>query len=295
MKLSYYPGCTLHSTGAEYGESVAAVFGALGIEAAELEDWNCCGASSAHSTDHQLAVLLAGRNLAIAQGAGQDLVVPCAACYSRLKQAQHELTESAALQARLGEATGIPWAGGAAVRSAVEVIDGGVPAGEIAARVKRPLAGLKVVPYYGCLLTRPRAITGAANPDHPESLDRILGLLGATVVEWSYKTDCCGAGLALSRTEQVVRLVGKLVERAVEAGADCIAAACPMCQANLEMRQPGAGKMPVLYFTELMGLAFGLPEAGKWWGRHIVDPRPLLARVLGSAGRLDGSDGVAGR
>ncbi len=278
MKLSYYPGCTLQSTGAEYGASASSVFRALGIEAVELDDWNCCGASSAHSADHRLSVLLAGRNLAIAQQSGNDLMVPCAACYSRLKQAQHELTGSTQLQRDLASATGMTWSGSVSVRSAVEVIDR-FPGSEISARVKEPLAGLKAVPYYGCLLTRPRSITGSSNPDNPESLDRILTLLGVTVVEWSYKTDCCGAGLALSRTEQVVRLVGSLIEKAVQAGADCIVAACPMCQANLEMRQPRSQKMPVLYFTELMGLAFGLPDASSWWSKHIVDPRPLLHRV----------------
>ena len=279
MKYSYYPGCTLHSTGAEYGASTLAVFRALGIELEEVADWNCCGATSAHSLDHDLAVLLAGRNLALAQRTGHDLVVPCAACFSRLRHAEVALAEDPELQRRLSAAVNIPWGGRVAVESAVSVIAHRVDADDIARRVQVPLRGLKVVPYYGCLLTRPRAVTGVGNPDHPTSLDGLLSLLSAEVLEWSYKTDCCGGSLALGRPDQVVRLVGRLAARAVEAGAECIVTACPMCQSNLEMRQPGGSRIPVLYFTELMGLAFGLAEAERWWGKHLIDPRPLLRSV----------------
>lgn len=286
MNYSYYPGCTLHSTGIEYGLSARAVFEALGIGLVELEDWSCCGATSGHSMGHDLGVLLAGRNIAIAQQTGMGLLVPCAACYSRLRHAQVALAESRELQQRLNAAVGIAWKGGVAVESAISVVADRVDAGELASRVKRPLTGLKVAPYHGCLLARPRSLTGAPNPDHPADLDRVLSLLGAEVVEWSYKTDCCGASLALTRSEQVVRLVSRLAEKAVEAGAECIATACPMCQANLEMRQSGDRKVPVLYFTELMGFAFGLSEAERWWGKHLIDPRPVLGKVRerGSAG-----------
>ncbi len=279
MKLSYYPGCTLHSTGMEYGLSTRAVFDALNIELLELEDWSCCGATSGHSMGHDLDVLLAGRNIALAQQARLGLVVPCAACYSRLRHAQLVLAESERLQRQLSTAVGIAWSGGVDVDPAISVVADRVAAGQIAERVKQPLVGLRIAPYYGCLLARPRSVTKALNPDHPTSLGRVLALLGAEAVEWSYGTDCCGAGLALTRPEEVVRLTTGLVKRAIEAGAECIATACPMCQANLEMRQTGPRKVPVLYFTELMGAAFGLPEAARWWGKHLVDPRPLLRSV----------------
>jgi len=227
---------------------------------------------------HELGVLLAGRNIFIAQQTGMDLLVPCAACYSRLRHAQRALSEDPALQQKLQSAVGIAWKGGVAVESALSVVAEQIPSDDIVARVKRRLRGLKVVAYYGCLLARPRTVTGIPNPDYPDELDRLLATLGAEVKEWSYKTDCCGASLSLTRSDQVVRLVGKLVDKAAEAGAECIATACPMCQANLEMRQ-GNRQMPVFYFTELMGLAFGLPETDKWWSKHIIDPRPLLRRV----------------
>lgn len=282
MNFSYYPGCTLHSTGVEFGASAHAIFDALGVGLKELDDWNCCGATSGHSMGHELAVLLAGRNLLIAQQTGMDLVVPCAACFSRLRHAQHDLSENVEWQKKIGSTVGIAWKGGAVVESALSVITAKIPTEEITQRVKKRLQGLKVAPYYGCLLTRPRPVTSAPNPDYPMELDKLLKSLGSEVMEWSYKTDCCGASLALTRTDQVVRLVGKLVDKAVEAGADCIATACPMCQANLEMRQ-GNRQIPIFYFTELMGLAFGLPEADKWWSKHIIDPRPLLRRVESAA------------
>lgn len=279
MRYSYYPGCTLHSTGAEYGASAKAVFSALDVELAEIEDWSCCGATSGHSTSSDLAVLLAGRNLALAQEAQRDVLVPCAACYSRLRHANHALSEDEGLRQKLVSVMGTPWTGTVEVESALDVVAGRVPAEAIESRVKRPLSGLKTVAYYGCLLARPHALTGESNPDHPTTLDRVLATLGADVVDWSYKTDCCGAGLSLTYSDQVVRLVGRLIEEATEAGAECIATACPMCQANLEMRQRPNQKMPVFYFTELMGLAFGLSDAGKWWGKHLVDPRPVLGRL----------------
>ncbi|MHB0869448.1 MAG: CoB--CoM heterodisulfide reductase iron-sulfur subunit B family protein [Chloroflexota bacterium] len=280
MRFSYYPGCTLHSTGAEYGASARAVFECLGIELVEVPDWNCCGASSAHTVDRDLAILLPGRNLLLAQQQGMGrMVVPCAACFGRLRLARRSLAESPELLRRLADAVGVRWEGGVAVESALSVVAEVVDSGGLDGQVRRPLRGLKVAPYYGCLLARPRAATEEANPDHPTSLDRVLSALGAEVMEWSYKTDCCGGGLSLSRSDLVARLVDRLVDRAVEAGAGCIATACPMCQANLEMRQSGGWRLPVLYFTELMGLALGLDQADRWWGKHLIDPRPLLQSV----------------
>lgn len=279
MRYTFYPGCTLHSTGIEYGASTRAVLDELDVELQELPDWNCCGATSAHALDHELAVTLPGRNLFIAQQTGLPLLVPCAACYGRLKHAQMELEKDEGLRQQVSAAVGSPWEGGAAVESLLSVMATESRTQAVADRVRVRLKGLKVVPYYGCLLARPQSVTGAANPDHPTELDDLLSLLGAEVQEWSYKTDCCGGSLSLSRSSSVERLVDRLVARALEVGAECIATACPMCQANLEMRQQGKPKMPIFYFTELMGLAFGLQAAGGWWGKHLVDPRPLLRSV----------------
>jgi heterodisulfide reductase subunit B len=150
----------------------------------------------------------------------------------------------------------------------------------LAQQVQRPLYGLRVVPYYGCLLVRPPEITQFDDPDDPQVMASLLRAAGAEVMAWSHATDCCGGSLSLSRSDVVESLVGRLAERAREAGAQALVTACPLCQVNLEMRQTGENKVPAFYFTELLGLAFGLPDTSKWWGKHLIDPRPLL-RDLG--------------
>ncbi|MGA2955026.1 MAG: CoB--CoM heterodisulfide reductase iron-sulfur subunit B family protein [Thermodesulfobacteriota bacterium] len=273
MRVSYFPGCALHGTALEYDESTRAMSGLLGVELCELPDWNCCGASSAHVTDESLASGLVARNLAIAQKQGMDVVVPCAACYSRFKVGEKEAlagAESQKLNFRILNLLEFLITSG--LRDKIKEIK------------KRPLSGLKVVCYYGCLLVRPPKVTGARNYENPKEMDELLGLLGAEVIPWSYKTDCCGGSLVLTRTDIVRRLTQKLLDEALEAGAETIAAACPLCQSNLDSRQEEisreAGKryeLPVLYFTELVGLSLGHSDAGKWLKRHFVDPTKLLA------------------
>jgi heterodisulfide reductase subunit B2 len=273
MKVSYYPGCALHGTSLEYGESTRAVSGLLGVELLELPDWNCCGASSAHITNESLALKLAGRNLAIAEKQGMDLVVPCAACYGRFKAAEKEPAEEGG--------TAPKW--NFRVLNLLEFIVTSGLTEKIQALKKRSLAGLKVVCYYGCLLVRPPKVTGAKKYENPEEMDRLMELLGAESIPWSYKTDCCGGSLVLTRTDIVRRLTQKLYDKALEAGAEAIVVACPLCQSNLDSRQEEiareAGKryeLPILYFTELIGLAIGHQDAKKWFKRHFINPHKLL-------------------
>jgi len=279
MEYSYYPGCSLHSTGLEYGLSTRAVFEALDIGLVELEGWNCCGASSAHSFSHTLSLALPARNLALAQETRLDVVTPCAACFNRMKSADYSLRNDAKTRSELESIVGFQYSGEIAVRPLLAVLyeDYGVDA--IAARVRQPLSGLKVVPYYGCLLLRPPEVTQFDDPDHPKVMGELLLALGAEVKPWSNATDCCGAGLSLSRADVVQNLVGRLAERAREAGADALVTACPLCQVNLEMRQTKDPKMPAFYITELIGLALGLPQASQWWPKHLIDPRPLVKAV----------------
>jgi heterodisulfide reductase subunit B len=143
-------------------------------------------------------------------------------------------------------------------------------------KVVKPLEGLKIACYYGCVLVRPPELTGWDDPEHPTTMDGLVEALGAEPIDWSYKVDCCGASLTLSLSDIVVDLSNKVVEGAIEAGADCIASACGICQINLDTRQVGGKRVPVFYFTELMGLAFGVPGVEKWLSKHGVDPRPLL-------------------
>jgi heterodisulfide reductase subunit B len=276
MDYAFYPGCSLHSTGLEYGLSARAVFKHLGLGLHEVEGWNCCGASSAHALNHTLALALPARNLSLAQATGRDLVVPCAACYNRMKSADYALRNNPEYRAEIEALVGFTFTGAAAIRPLLAVFfeDFGLPA--IAAHVRRSLAGLKVVPYYGCLLVRPPHIAQFDDPDDPHIMAEVLGATGAQVLAWSHATDCCGGGLSLSRSDVVQGLVGRLADRAREAGADALVTACPLCHVNLDMRQTAAQKMPAFYFTELLGLAFGLPEAPRWWSKHLIDPRPVL-------------------
>jgi heterodisulfide reductase subunit B len=283
MNYSYYPGCSLHSTGLEYDLSTRAVFKHLESELTELEDWNCCGASSAHALNPNLALALPARNLALAQTMGLDLVIPCAACFSRTKRIDHEMRTDPQARQKIEELINFKYTGQIAIRPVLAALYEDYGVDKITAQVRRPLKGLKVVPYYGCLLVRPPDVAQFDDPDRPLVMAALLRAAGAEVIAWSYTTDCCGGSLSLSKPEVVRGLVGRLVERGREAGADAIATACPLCQVNLEMRQPAGLKMPVFYFTELLGLAFGLPEAKKWWGKHLIDPQP----VLRSAGLME--------
>jgi len=273
---AYYPGCSQHSTGLEYGLSTQAVFRHLGFGLEELEDWNCCGASSAHALDHNLALALPARNLALAQSAGRDLVTPCAACFSRMKGTDYVLRHDPKKRAEIEAVVGFQFTGDITVRPALAVLYEDYRPERISAQVRRSLAGLKVVTYYGCLLVRPPQVTEFDDPDDPHVMRELMQAAGAEVMPWSHATDCCGAGLSLSRSDVVTGLVSRLVERAREAGAEALVTACPLCQVNLEMRQSANPKMPAFYFTELLGLAFGLPEARKWWGKHLIDPQPVL-------------------
>lgn len=281
MNVSYYPGCSLDGTAREYGESVEAIFKTLGIELQELPDWSCCGSSSAHVSNDKLSVSLAARNLHIAEKVGLDLVVPCAACYQRLKVAEKSLLEGEKV-----EGISTAYEGKLAVKHVADFLWENAGDSVISKKVKKPLTGLKPVCYYGCLTTRPPKITDAARPEDPRSMDYIVKSLGAEVHNWSYKTDCCGGNLILTNPHIAWKLVQKLLDMSIEAGANCIAVSCPMCFSNLDSPQKEISQatgtqyhVPIFYITELMGIAFGDASAEKWLHRHITDPIPLLKQL----------------
>jgi len=279
MKVSYYPGCSLDGTAKEYKDSLEAAVKAVGIELNELPDWTCCGASSAHVTDDSLAVSLAGRNLFIADKMGQDLVVPCAACFQRLKSADKALKNGHVI-------AGISqkYEGKFHIKHSADLIWEACGEKVISAQVKKPLKGLNPVCYYGCLTTRPPRITDAADPEDPQAMDEIMKALGAEVKNWSYKTDCCGGNLVLTHTELAKKLIRKLYDMAEEAGADCIVVGCPMCHSNLDTRQKEILRdngtpynIPIYYFTEMMDLAFGGQTVVKCLEKHLTEARKLLS------------------
>jgi len=280
LKVSYYPGCSLHATAKEYDQSVRAVSRALGIELKEIEDWSCCGASSAHMTNFKLSVVLPARNLVIAEKERFNvMMVPCAACFNRFKSAQYHLQRDELLRIETENVIGAKYGGTIEVRNPVDVIFNEIGCEILNEKVTRKLSGLKPVSYYGCLLLRPPEICEFDNYENPYMMDKIMESLGADSRPWSYKTDCCGGSLTLGKTEIVVHLVDKLMRMAKEAGANCLVTACPICMANLDMRASEGTRLPAFYFTELIALAMGLPGPDKWFKMHNVDPRPLLGSL----------------
>jgi heterodisulfide reductase subunit B len=296
-QYAFYPGCTLHSTGVEFGASTDRVCDALGLELLEIPDWNCCGASSAHSMDHDLFLALPARNLAQAQqvpleGDDLSLAIPCAACFSRTAAADLALRNDPAFRARMESVLDFQFSGRFRPRNLLDIMANDLSPTQLSNPVSNPLHGLKVVSYYGCLLVRPPAYTDRwDDPEHPQSMDYLLQLMGAQPVPWSYGVDCCGGSLTLNRADVVVHLVDILARAAIEAGADALVTACPMCMANVDGRQKYRGELPlprppkpdydplpIFYFTELMALAYDLPML-KVLARHLVDPRPLLKRL----------------
>ncbi len=286
MKVSYYPGCSLESTGKGYDHSTREVCGALGVELQEVSDWVCCGSSAGLKMNRLLSTALSGANLAILEAQEpSDVVAPCPFCYRRLASAQDEMQADPKLKGEVQEVIEAELAGRLQVHNLVDFLRSKVGLEAIAAKLKKPLSGLKVVPYYGCFMTKPRQVTNCENPENPTSLDEILKALGAEVLDWDFKTECCGAGLSLSKTEKVVELSGRIVREAAYRGADAIVVACQLCQSNLDLRQEQIGRedgkayeLPVVYFTQLMGLAFGIDPSALGLKHHLVDPVALLQK-----------------
>jgi heterodisulfide reductase subunit B len=279
LKVSYYPGCSLHATGKEYDQSMKSVSHALGIELKEVDDWSCCGASSAHSTNFDLSIALSARNLISAEKNALDVMVPCAACFNRFKMAEHHLKADKELKTKIEDVVGAKYQGGIAIRNPIDIIFNEIGIDTLAAKVVKPLTGLKPVSYYGCLLLRPPDVCEFENYENPFMLDKILGTIGADVRNWSYKTDCCGGSLAISKTSIVVDMCDKLMSAAREAGANCVVTACPLCMANLDMRPSSGLKLPVFYFTELIALAMGLDGSKETFKSHMFNPQPLLKQL----------------
>jgi heterodisulfide reductase subunit B len=278
-KYSYFPGCTSHSTAAEYDLSTNAVFKALGVELVEIDDWNCCGAAAVHSMNRFLSLCLPARNIAMAQKRDLELVVPCAGCFNMLKRSERALKTDPDARREIESTIGFTYREDLKIRALIDIVVNGIGLRRIREKVKRPLSGLKVACYYGCALVRHPKITQLDDTENPQYLDELMDTLGATPMEWSYKTDCCGADLALTHGDAVVKLVNKVVGMAHEAGAQCLVCSCGLCQINLEMRQDvNAFGLPVFYFTELMGVAFGL-KGNDWWAKHVINPSALLVSL----------------
>jgi len=283
MKYGYYPGCSLLSSAVEYDRSARAVLGALDVELEPIDDWVCCGATPAHATSHLLSLALPAISIAAAAKEKLDVLTCCSACYSRLKQANHALKNDAPLLEQVNEIIEEDYKGDSRVLHIAETLARDIGLDAIKEKVVRPLEGLKVACYYGCLLARLPEELQIDKIEYPTLLDDLMEAVGAESVDWPYKTECCGAALTLARQDMVVRLSGEILQIAKECGADVIVVVCPLCQANLDMYQSDAeGELseqfglPVLYFTQLMGLAMGLSPEDLCLDKAIVDPLPLL-------------------
>ncbi len=278
--VAYYPGCSLHSTAKEYNESAKAVCESLGLNLHEPSGWVCCGSTPIHRAYPETALRLPLENLRLVEQSGlNEVVMPCAACFNHTRMALHEIRHDLQRKAKVEQAMNYAYRDSVRVSALCEALFRRVGAQKIADKVKRPLAGLRVVCYYGCLLTRPPQVTGAAHPENPTEMDALMTALGAEVKDWSYKTTCCGATHSLTRPDIVRKLSGDLIGHAREAGADAMVVACPLCHTNLDARQfqmKLAEPMPIFYFTQLISLALDLPEKAAALHKNLVDPRPVL-------------------
>jgi heterodisulfide reductase subunit B len=295
MKYSYFPGCSLKGLGRAYEESLLPVMRHLGIELQELDDWNCCGATAYMSVDEHEASVLATRNLAIAEKQGPfDLMTPCSACYLVLNKAKHNITDFKEVRASVHKAlnrVGMSYTGKTNVRHPLDILFHDVGVEAIRQKVVTPLKGLKVAPYYGCQVVRPYATFDEAW--NPITMDRIIEALGAEIVPYPLKTKCCGGSLTGTVPEAGLRMCYILLKEAVRRGADVIATICPLCQFNLDgyhdqiAKKWGAARIPTVYFTQLMGLAFGIDRKELGLQRHFVSTKNIAcpARQVSVAGK----------
>lgn len=287
MKYAYYPGCSQEGSALDYGKSTGALCAALGIELAEIPGWSCCGSTPAHAVDTELSAALCARNLDLAarDGAGQ-VVTPCPSCLSNLRLAAERMKEPV-FRARVNELLDAPVAGDLPESTSVMQLIGRVyDADSLAARVTRPLTGLKIAAYYGCLMSRPADVMQFGDPENPTLMESLLSACGAEMLEFPLKTVCCGASFGIPERPLTARNSGRILDLATKLGADVIAVACPLCQMNLDLRQKQAARaedaffhMPVLYFTQLMGLALGIAPEHLGLDQLCVSAGPLLRKM----------------
>jgi heterodisulfide reductase subunit B2 len=282
----YFPGCSLKGLGKAYEESLLSVFDKLNIKMNEIEDWNCCGATSYNAMDEMKAFGLSARNLALAEKSlngeeSLDIIAPCAACYLVLNKTQRYLKEYPEIGQKvhdaLGEA-GLSYAGLVKVRHPLDILQNDIGLDKVKAQVTQPLKGLKVACYYGCQIVRPYSTFD--NQSNPMVMDNLMRALGAEVIDWPLKTRCCGGSLTGTVQEVGVRLSYIIVKEAQKRGADVIATACPLCQFNLECYQDKMSswykdniKFPIAYFTQLMGMAYGIEGKKLGMQRLFVPPK----------------------
>jgi heterodisulfide reductase subunit B len=278
MPYTYYPGCSLESTSRAYDESLRKVFEMLKLELQELKDWNCCGATMYMSIDGPVASSISARNLALAETLGHDVVAPCSSCFTVMSKTHRLMRENEEIRMRIGEAlapAGLKYDLSLRIRHPLDVLVNDVGVELIRLQVKRDLSGLRVANYYGCQIVRPER--GFDDRENPTTMDNLFEALGAVNVYFPMKVRCCGGMLMTTYPEVALKLVKELLESAQENGAECIATTCPLCQINLEAYQGRVNakfqtefKIPVLFFTQLVGLALGAPPRDLGFQRQLI-------------------------
>jgi heterodisulfide reductase subunit B2 len=283
MRYAYYPGCSLHSTASDYQQSIDSVFKKLSIELTEVEDWTCCGASAAHASDLLLPVVLPAKDLVKVEKMGLEVLVPCAACYNRLRTANHKIRENPDLRKKVKEILQADFQGSAKVRHISDAVVNEYGLEAIGKLLEKNLKGMKVVCYYGCLSARPQKIVAFDDPVYPSYLDRLIRTLGGEPIEWPFKTECCGGSFSVSKKDIVLKLTRDLLDMAKSLGAEAVVVDCPLCQFNLDFRQEEVEKkygvhfgLPVFYFTQLLGICLGLREEALGLKKLNIDPFSLL-------------------
>lgn len=282
----YYPGCSLKGGSRHYEESILPLFKSIGLQLEELEDWNCCGATAYFSVDDITAAAICGRNLSLAERTGKNILAPCAGCYLTMRKSNNFLRSGAAEAKKiLGDlkSSELEYSGKVDVKHPLEVLVKEIGLDTIKDKIKTKLTGLKVACYYGCQLVRP--FTDFDDPDYPETLDSLMSAVGAEPVDYHAKTRCCGGSLTGTIEEVGLRLNFLLLKEAHKKGADVIATICPLCQFNLEITQGRIAKkyedvrIPVLYFSQIMGLALGIPREDLGFSRSIISLKPVWEKL----------------
>ena len=293
MKYRYYPGCSLERNAYAYHQSTIAVTKPLDVELVEIDDWNCCGATEYISIDSLAAYSLVARNLALASqdnNNGNKLVAPCSACYLNLTKTEKIMLDHPEIEKKInlalaeGDLNYKP--GKMGIHHLLEIIVNDVGFDAVAEKVTNPLKGLRIAPYYGCMIVRPAYLGGFDNPEYPTTLDKLMEVLGAEVVDYPVKAHCCGGHMTQISEAVAFEIIHRLLKNAADYEADVIVTLCPMCQLNLDAYQDGVNKMfksdfkiPILYFTQLMGLAFGIPSAELGFGKEFVNAKPALSKI----------------
>jgi heterodisulfide reductase subunit B len=293
MKYSYYPGCSLEHNAIAYHDSAMAVANKLGIQFAEIDDWNCCGAIEYIAVHMLPSYALVARNLAKAArqtDTNGQVVAPCSACFLNLSKVDKYMGESPELTGKVNTALaegGLNYTpGDVRVRHLLDVVARDVGCETIAEQVTRQLHGLRVAPYYGCVVVRPGFHERVDDTEYPTSLDELMRALGATVVDFPLKSHCCGGHMTQISQDTAFELIRRLLKNASEYEADVIVTLCPMCQLNLDAYQEQVNRhfktdynIPILYFTQLVGLALGIAPEALGIGKEFVDARPALAKI----------------